>query len=92
MRAARAHDGRAGRHGVCKLLALRNGAAEGGGNEVLRIFVLQGEDILADDREPELFAVIFDDGIELFDDGERLHVGSELPDELFGQGMHHAEL
>ena len=92
VRAARAHDGRAGRHGVCKLLALRNGAAEGGGDKILRIFVLQGEDILADDREPELLAVIFDDGIELFDDGERLHVGSELPDELFGQGMHHAEL
>ena len=92
MRAARAHDGRAGRHGVFKLLALRNGAAEGGGNEVLRIFVLQGEDIFADDREPELLAVIFDDGIELFDDGERLHLGSELLDELFGQGMHHAEL
>ena len=92
VRTARAHHRRTGRdHAVCGGTHSRL-LAEGFCNGGLGEFPETRELLLADHGNAHGLHRRLDDGIQLLDDVQSLHLGGELRDQFLGQGVGHTDL
>ena len=87
VRAAAAHDGRAHRDVLFERDAFAARNAELLGDQLLRKLAAARENILADDRHADFFAVRFDDVVQLLDDVDRLEPRGKAADLSTGSGL-----
>ena len=92
VRTARAHDGRTDGDGFVSGNTLGHLHAEHAADEVLGELALHGEEILAVHGKTQSLAVVLNDGIQLLDDHQTVHLGGEVQNQLFGQGIDHTQL
>ena len=91
VRAARAHHGRAHRDVAHRFGCLGSRQAEGRGNACLRKFANRREERLPDDRKTHGAAMIFNHGVQFFNDVELFYLCGKVADERFGEWVRHAD-
>ena len=92
MRTSGAHHGRSHRQGLIQLAVGGSLPLQLLRDHILGVLSLHGEHVLTGDLKSKSLTVVLDNRIQFLHDGNLLHLGSKIQDQLLGQRIDHAKL
>ena len=92
MRTSGAHHGRSHRQGLIQLAVGGSLPLQLLRDHILGVLSLHREHVLTGDLKSKSLTVVLDNRIQFLHDGNLLHLGSEIQDQLLGQRIDHAKL